>query len=59
MADVYGLKVLYDVAHTFGVINDENSILNFGDLSVVSFHITKTFNTIEGGAIICKDVIYI
>ena len=55
IADVYGLKVIYDAAHAFGVKKDNSSILNFGDLSVLSFHATKVFNTIEGGAIICKD----
>jgi len=55
IADVYGLKVIYDAAHSFGVKKEENSILNFGDLSVLSFHATKVFNTIEGGAIICHD----
>lgn len=55
IADIYGLKVIYDAAHAFGVKKEKNSILNFGDLSVLSFHATKVFNTIEGGAIICKD----
>ena len=55
IADIYGLKVIYDAAHAFGVEEKNNSILNFGDLSVLSFHATKTFNTIEGGAIICHD----
>lgn len=55
IADTYGLKVIYDAAHAFGVQKDNNSILNFGDLSMLSFHATKVFNTIEGGAIICKD----
>ena len=55
IADIYGLKVIYDAAHAFGVEKDKNSILNFGDLSVLSFHATKVFNTIEGGAIICND----
>ena len=55
IADTYGLKVIYDAAHAFGVEKNGNSILNFGDLSVLSFHATKTFNTIEGGAIICHD----
>lgn len=55
IADIYGLKVIYDAAHAFGVQKNGNSILNYGDLSVLSFHATKTFNTIEGGAIICKD----
>lgn len=55
IADIYGLKVIYDAAHAFGVEKNGNSILNYGDLSVLSFHATKTFNTIEGGAIICHD----
>lgn len=55
IADRYGLKVIYDAAHAFGVEIDGNSVLNFGDLSILSFHATKTFNTIEGGAIICHD----
>jgi dTDP-4-amino-4,6-dideoxygalactose transaminase len=55
IADTYGLKIIYDAAHAFGVKVDNNSILNYGDLSVLSFHATKTFNTIEGGAIICQD----
>lgn len=49
------LKVIYDAAHAFGVEIDGKSILNFGDLSVLSFHATKTFNTIEGGAIISHN----
>lgn len=55
IADTYGLKVIYDAAHAFGVTMKGNSILNYGDLSILSFHATKTFNTIEGGAIICHD----
>jgi dTDP-4-amino-4,6-dideoxygalactose transaminase len=55
IADAYGLKVIYDAAHAFGVTVNGNSILNFGDLSILSFHATKVFNTIEGGAIICRD----
>jgi dTDP-4-amino-4,6-dideoxygalactose transaminase len=55
IADTYGLKVIYDAAHAFGVKIDSNSILNHGDLSVMSFHATKVFNTIEGGAIVCHD----
>ena len=55
IADTYGLKVIYDAAHAFGVKINGNSILNYGDLSVLSFHATKTFNTIEGGAIVCHD----
>lgn len=55
IADAYGLKVIYDAAHAFGVRLNENSILNYGDLSILSFHATKVFNTFEGGAIICHD----
>jgi len=55
IANTYGLKVIYDAAHAFGVEKNGNSILNYGDLSILSFHATKTFNTIEGGAIICHD----
>lgn len=55
IADTYGLKVIYDAAHAFGVEIDGKSVLNFGDLSILSFHATKVFNTIEGGAIICDD----
>lgn len=55
IADIYGLKVIYDSAHAFGVKLQNQSILNFGDLSVLSFHATKIFTTFEGGAIICHD----
>jgi dTDP-4-amino-4,6-dideoxygalactose transaminase len=55
IADTYGLKIIYDAAHAFGVEVNGNSVLNFGDLSILSFHATKVFNTIEGGAIICHD----
>ncbi len=55
IADIYGLKVIYDAAHAFGVRHRCESILRFGDLSVLSFHATKVFNTFEGGAIICPD----
>ena len=55
IADTYGLRVIYDAAHAFGVKMNDNSILNYGDLSILSFHATKAFNTIEGGAIICPD----
>lgn len=55
LAETYNLKLIYDAAHAFGVKINGNSVLNFGDLSVLSFHATKTFNTIEGGAIICHD----
>lgn len=56
IADKYGLKVIYDAAHTFGVRVNGESILNSGDMSTLSFHATKTYNTIEGGALICKDM---
>lgn len=55
IADTYNLKVIYDAAHAFGVKDDGGSILRHGDLSVLSFHATKVFNTFEGGAIICHD----
>lgn len=55
IADTYGLKLIYDAAHAFGVKVKGQSVLNFGDLSILSFHATKVFNTIEGGAIICHD----
>lgn len=56
VADTYGLKVIYDAAHAFGVRQNGASILNYGDLSILSFHATKVFNTLEGGAIICQDL---
>ena len=55
IADGWGLKVIYDAAHAFGVKKDGKSVLGFGDLSILSFHATKVFNTFEGGAIICHD----
>lgn len=55
IADAWGLKVIYDAAHAFGVKKDGQSILKHGDLSILSFHATKVFNTFEGGAIICPD----
>ena len=55
VADNYNLKIIYDAAHAFGVQTDKGSVLNHGDLSVLSFHATKVFNTFEGGAIICPD----
>lgn len=55
IADIYGLRIIYDAAHAFGVKKDGESILNWGDLSILSFHATKVYNTIEGGAIICQD----
>lgn len=55
IADRHGLKVVYDAAHAFGVHNEEGSVLARGDLSTLSLHATKVFNTFEGGAIICRD----
>lgn len=55
VADNYNLKVIYDAAHAFGVEDATGSILRHGDLSVLSFHATKVFNTFEGGAIVCPD----
>jgi len=56
IADNYNLKVIYDAAHAFGVQDAGGSILMRGDLSVLSFHATKVFNTFEGGAIVCPDL---
>lgn len=55
IADRYGLKVIYDAAHAFGVKDEGGSVLRYGDLSVLSFHATKVFSTFEGGAIVCHD----
>lgn len=55
IADTYGLKVVYDAAHAFGVKYKEESLLKHGDLSILSFHATKVFNTFEGGAIVSSD----
>lgn len=55
IADKYGLKVIYDAAHAFGVEVNGESILNAGDMSTLSFHATKVYNTVEGGALICHD----
>jgi dTDP-4-amino-4,6-dideoxygalactose transaminase len=55
IADIYGLRVIYDAAHAFGVKVNDQTIFSHGDLSVLSFHATKVFNTFEGGAIICRD----
>lgn len=56
IADTYNLRVIYDAAHAFGVRGaDGGSLLNHGDLSVLSFHATKVYNTFEGGAIVCPD----
>ena len=53
LADKYNLKLIYDAAHAFGVKHQGQSLLNFGDMSIISFHATKVFNTFEGGAIVC------
>ncbi|SBV36091.1 Nucleotide sugar transaminase [uncultured Stenotrophomonas sp.] len=55
IADTYNLKVIYDAAHAFAVRDARGSVLRHGDLSILSFHATKVFNTFEGGAIICPD----
>lgn len=55
IADKYGLKVIYDAAHAFGVEVNGESILNAGDMSTLSFHATKVFNTVEGGAMVMHD----
>ena len=49
------MKILYDAAHAFGVKYNDQSICKYGDLSILSFHATKVFNTMEGGAIVCHD----
>lgn len=55
IADKYGLKVIYDAAHAFGVEVDGRSVLEAGDMSTLSFHATKVYNTIEGGALVMHD----
>lgn len=55
IADKYGLKIIYDAAHAFGEEYREKGIGNYGDASIFSFHATKVFNTIEGGAVTFKD----
>lgn len=55
VADKYNLKLIYDAAHAFGVEYRKESILRYGDISILSFHATKIFSTAEGGAIIVKD----
>ena len=55
LAEKYGLKLIYDAAHAFGVSDNNGSILKRGDYSAVSFHATKVFSTIEGGAVICRN----
>lgn len=55
IANKYGLKVIYDAAHAFGVEVNGESILNAGDMSTLSFHATKVYNTLEGGAMVMHD----
>ena len=55
IADKYGLRVIYDAAHAFGVEVNGESVLNAGDMSTLSFHATKVYNTIEGGAMVMHD----
>lgn len=55
IADKYGLKVIYDAAHAFGVEVNGKSVLNEGDMSTLSFHATKVYNTVEGGALVMHD----
>ncbi|MGR3983194.1 DegT/DnrJ/EryC1/StrS family aminotransferase [Pseudoalteromonas sp. 1181_04] len=56
IAKKHDLKVIYDAAHAFGVKEHEQSVLNYGDLSILSFHATKAYSTIEGGAVVCKTL---
>lgn len=55
IAKKYNLKVIYDAAHAFGVTYKGKSVLEYGDISTLSFHATKTYNTIEGGALVCHS----
>jgi dTDP-4-amino-4,6-dideoxygalactose transaminase len=55
IAEKHNLKVIYDAAHAFGIQYKGQSILNYGDISAISFHATKLFHTIEGGAVVCQD----
>ena len=55
VADRRGLRVIYDAAHAFGVRDQGGSLVRHGDVSVLSFHATKVFNTFEGGAVVCRD----
>lgn len=55
IADKYGLKVIYDAAHAFGVEVNGKSVLNAGDMATLSFHATKVYNTLEGGALVMHD----
>lgn len=55
ICDTYGLKLIYDAAHAFGVEINNEPILAYGDMSTLSFHATKIYNTVEGGALVCRD----
>lgn len=55
IADKYNLRVIYDAAHAFGITQNDKTLLDYGDLSILSFHATKVYSTIEGGAIICRS----
>lgn len=55
VAQEYGLKVIYDAAHAFGIRENDQPVVQYGDASMLSFHATKVFNTIEGGAVVCND----
>jgi len=55
IADTYGLKIIYDAAHAFGVKLNGKSVLEYGDMATLSFHATKVYNTIEGGALVCHS----
>lgn len=55
IANKYNLKVIYDAAHAFGVKINDKSVLEYGDMSTLSFHATKVYNTIEGGALVCQS----
>ncbi|MDJ0364560.1 DegT/DnrJ/EryC1/StrS family aminotransferase [Hymenobacter sp. H14-R3] len=55
IAERRGLKIIYDAAHAFGVRQQERSVLTYGDVSTLSFHATKLFHTIEGGAVVTND----
>lgn len=55
IADTYGLKMIYDAAHAFGIQHKGQSLLRHGDMSILSFHATKVFTTFEGGALVCPD----
>jgi dTDP-4-amino-4,6-dideoxygalactose transaminase len=56
IADRHGLQLIYDAAHAFGVCINNEPILNYGDISMLSFHATKVFSTIEGGALVSRSV---